>query len=155
MFAAHLSAAIGGELNGKVVAISDGDTITLLDSTNTQWKIRLSGIDAPEKSQGFGTMSKKHLSACAYDKNVRVLWEKRDRYQRVIGKVIAGDVDCNLQQIKNGMAWHYKKYAKDQALADRDVYAAAEAIAKSHREGLWIDSDPMPPWEYRHRKKGG
>lgn len=136
---------------GKVVGVSDGDTITVLDGSRQQHKIRLSGIDAPEKSQAFGQKSKAHLSSMAYGKQVTVEWSKRDRYQRILGVVFVDGLNCNLEQVKAGMAWWYRTYAKEQTAQQRADYEAAEAKARSSRVGLWVDSDPIPPWTWRHR----
>lgn len=138
------------ELVGRVVSVSDGDTVKVLDSTNTQYKVRLSGIDAPEKSQPFGRRSKESLSSLVINQRVTVEWNKRDRYGRIVGKIITPKgTDANLEQIKRGMAWHYKQYEKEQPLADRAAYAAAELVAKESQEGLWQELRPVPPWEYR------
>ncbi len=137
-------------ITGKVVGVADGDTITVLDASNQQHKIRLQGIDAPEKKQAFGQKSKASLSAMVYGKPVTVEWSKRDRYQRIIGVVLADGVDCNLEQVKAGMAWWYRQYAKEQSPADRAKYEAAENQAKAGRVGLWSDADPLAPWEFRH-----
>lgn len=137
---------------GRVVGVSDGDTITVLDSTNTQHKIRLSGIDAPEKKQPFGQRSKESLSDLVFNKPVTVETNKRDKYKRNVGKVLVDGVDANLEQVKRGMAWHYKAYEREQPSIDRKVYADAESEAKAARRGLWADSEPVPPWEFRHNK---
>ena len=96
-------------LVGQVVGVSDGDTITLISEDKSQHKIRLAGIDAPEKAQAFGQASKQSLSEMVFKKEVTVLWTKRDRYQRLVGKVLMNDMDVCLEQIKRGMAWHYKE----------------------------------------------
>ena len=140
-------------LVGKVVGVSDGDTITVLDSSKTQHKIRLMGIDAPEKAQAFGQRSKEHLSNLVFAKQVTVQSDKIDKYGRTVGKIFVNGVDANLEQVKAGFAWHYKEYAKEQSSADRDVYARAEITARSAARGLWIDANPMPPWEWRHGGK--
>ena len=106
-------------LTGRVVRVTDGDTIVILDSANTQHKIRLTGIDAPERKQAFGTKSKEHLSDSVAGKFVVVEYAKRDLYQRILGKVLLSDQDMNLEQIKAGLAWHYKKYQKEQPPPDR------------------------------------
>ena len=106
-------------LTGRVVRVTDGDTIVILDSANTQHKIRLTGIDAPERKQAFGTKSKEHLSDLVAGKFVFVEYAKRDRYQRILGKVLLSDQDMNLEQIKAGLAWHYKKYQKEQPPPER------------------------------------
>jgi endonuclease YncB( thermonuclease family) len=137
------------QLTGKVVAISDGDTLTVLDSSNIQHKIRLSGIDAPEKKQPFGEKSKQALSDCAYGKSALVEYDKKDRYGRTVGKVLVGPTDCNLRQIDIGLAWHYKKYANEQPAADRETYAIHERAARSERRGLWVEQTAMAPWDFR------
>jgi endonuclease YncB( thermonuclease family) len=141
--------ANSAELSGRVVAVADGDTVTVLDAQKVQHKIRLGGIDAPEKKQAFGNRSKESLSDCAFGKDVVVDWDKVDRYQRKVGKILAAGVDCNLRQIKLGMAWHYKKYAKEQSSSDRATYAAAEDVALNARTGLWSDAAPIAPWDFR------
>lgn len=140
--------------SGRVVGVADGDTVTVLDSTNTQHKVRLAGIDAPEKKQAFGQVSKQHLSNQVFDKTVTIETTKRDRYQREVGKVIVNGRDANLGQIEAGLAWHYKQYAGEQSPADRQSYAAAEVAAQQARKGLWQDANPVPPWDFRHPKKG-
>lgn len=129
------------EIRGKVVSIADGDTITVLDAEKVQHKIRLEGIDSPEKGQAFGTKSKEMLSELVGGKDVVVTWEKKDRNGRILG-----DVHINLEMVQDGLAWHYKQYSKAKALAD------AEDEARKAKKGLWTDKSPEPPWEFR--KKG-
>lgn len=140
-------------LLGKVVGVSDGDTITVLDASKTQFKIRLEGIDAPEKAQPFGQKSKEHLSDLVFGKQVIVESNKTDKYGRTVGKVLINGKDANLEQVRSGFAWHYKEYQKEQSAADRVVYANAETSAQSSKSGLWRDTKPMPPWEWRHGGK--
>lgn len=140
-------------LQGKVIAISDGDTVTVLDSSNSQWKIRLMGIDAPEKKQSFGARSKDSLSDLVYGKQVAVEYHKRDRYGRTVGKIIVDGKDANLEQIKAGLAWHYRQYEKEQSIGDRAAYAKAEELARDAQKGLWTDPNPVPPWEWRKLKR--
>ncbi len=141
---------------GRVVAVSDGDTITVLDSTNTQHKVRLSGIDAPEKSQPFGQRSKQSLSDLVFGKAVSVETTKRDRYGREVGKVLADDgLDVNLEQVRRGLAWHYKAYEREQSAVDRTTYSSAEQEARAARIGLWRDLMPLPPWEFRQQSRRG
>ena len=140
-------------LQGKVVNVADGDTLTVLDDHKTQHKIRLQGIDAPEKSQPFGQKSKQSLSQLVHSKMVTVEFEKKDKYGRTVGKVLLNDTDVCLEQIKLGMAWHYKKYAAEQPKTDREIYAQAEQLAKSQAIGLWRDKNPMPPWDFRQQTK--
>ncbi len=142
-------------LEGRVVKLSDGDTITVLDRENVQHKIRLTGIDAPEKKQAFGTRSRENLSKLVFGKPVIVEWVKLDRYRRVLGKVLVSGIDANLEQVRGGFAWHYKQYEKEQSIRDRVAYAEAEQLARSERRGLWRDSNPVPPWEFRHSRRNG
>lgn len=142
---------------GKVVGVSDGDTLTVLDAGRKQHKIRLSGIDAPEKAQPFGQRSKENLSRLVFGKQVNVDLGKTDRYGRSVGKVIVGGVDANLEQVRAGYAWHYKKYEGEQPYEDRRVYARAEAGAREDRLGLWRESTQVAPWDWRgcRRKQPG
>jgi endonuclease YncB( thermonuclease family) len=141
-------------INGRVVGVADGDTVTVLDAQRVQHKIRLSGIDAPEKSQPFGNRSKQSLSDLAFDKTVVVETDKRDRYGREVGKVLVSGQDVNLIQVERGMAWHYKAYASEQSANDQRLYEAAETAAKSAKRGLWRDPEPIAPWEFRKAKRG-
>ncbi len=139
-------------ITGRVVGVADGDTITVLDANKVQHKIRLSGIDAPEKKQPFGNRSKESLSELAFDRTVNVETSKRDRYGRQIGKVLINGRDVNLVQVERGMAWFYRKYQRDQSPNDRRLYEAAEDAARAGKRGLWRDADPVPPWEFRRNK---
>lgn len=145
--------AFAASLAGKVVGVTDGDTITVLDAANVQHKIRLAGIDAPEKSQAFGQRSKEHMSALVFGKTVEVIWNKTDRYGRTIGKVVVAGQDANLDQVRSGLAWHYKAYEREQTPADRATYAQAETEARTRHVGLWQDANPTPPWDYRHGRR--
>jgi endonuclease YncB( thermonuclease family) len=145
-----LAQAQAETLTGRVVAVADGDTITVIDTLNQQHKIRLTGIDAPEKKQAFGQVSKQHLADHVFGKQVSVEWFKHDKYQRILGKVLVGGQDANLEQVKAGLAWHYVKYAAEQPPADRRLYSEAEGKARLNRVGLWRDSSPVPPWDFRH-----
>jgi len=140
-------------LQGRVVGIADGDTVTVLDDTNTQWKIRLMGIDAPEKKMPFGQVSKRHLSDLIFNRQVIVEYSKKDRYGRTVGKILADGIDVNLEQVKAGMAWHYKQYQREQSAADQVNYAEAEEQARAGRKGLWVDAEPTPPWDGRKEQK--
>ncbi len=136
-------------LVGKTVGVSDGDTITVLVDRR-EVKIRVAGIDAPEKKQAFGQRSKESLSECAFGESVSVDWHKKDRYGRTVGKVTVDGVDCGLRQVELGLAWHYLAYAKEQTPNERETYGQAEESAKVDRRGLWSAPRPVPPWEFRH-----
>ena len=141
-------------LEGKVVSIADGDTITVLDSGEKQHRIRLTGIDAPESGQAFGTRSRQRLADLVFGKQVIVEYDKKDRYRRTLGKVIVDGRDANLEQIKSGMAWHYKYYESEQPPEDRKTYAEAEVEARAAKRGLWVDPNPVPPWDFRRGRRG-
>lgn len=131
----------------KVIGVSDGDTLTCLAAGKQQIKVRLSQIDAPEKDQQFGQQAKQTLSTAVFGKQVTLREETTDKYQRTVATVFADGRDVNLDQVKSGMAWVYKQYARDPA------YFRAEVSARSARAGLWADADPIPPSEWRHGKK--
>ena len=134
------------ELIGKVVKVSDGDTVTILTSDKTQHKIRLNDIDAPEKKQAFGNKSKDNLAKYIAGKTVTVQYQKKDKYKRILGTFYYNNTDINLQQVKDGYAWVYKKYSNNQ------TYYKAEKLARDKRVGLWIDKNPLEPWEFRKQK---
>jgi endonuclease YncB( thermonuclease family) len=140
--------SIADTISGRVVGISDGDTITVLDFTNHQIRIRLHQIDAPEKNQDFGARSKQSLSDLVFGKSVTVEVATTDKYGRTVGKVLIGGVDANLEQVKRGMAWVYRQYAHDQA------YYVAEETARKAKIGLWSQPNSIPPWEFRHERHG-
>ena len=140
-------------LQGKVVSVADGDTITVLDSQKTQHKIRLQGIDAPERAQPFGNKSRQSLHELVHGKQVTVDYQKKDKYGRVVGKILLNNTDVCLEQLKRGMAWHYKQYANEQPKEDQETYSLAEQQAKTELKGLWKDKQPVPPWEFRKQNQ--
>ncbi len=147
------TATLADTLIGKVVAVADGDTITVLDGQQTQHKIRLMGIDCPEKAQPFGQNAKQSLSDLVFDRSVSVEWQKLDRYQRIVGKVLINGQDANLEQVRRGLAWHYKKYEREQDSLDRATYSQAEIEARMANRGLWSEPSPIPPWDWRKSKR--
>ena len=160
------------EIAGRVVRVADGDTITVLAapggtcsvaSSNrrrdgvlvggiqrsdsapaVEHKIRLHGIDAPERGQAFGNAAKNHLSSLVVGRNVRVKWKSRDEYGRILGVVYLNDRDVNLEMLKAGFAWHYKRFDSTPA------YARAESEARTAKKGLWADKNPIRPEQFRH-----
>lgn len=149
-----LSFPAWADFTGRVVGVADGDTVTVLDAGNVQHKVRLTGIDAPEQNQPYGNRSKQSLSDMVFDKTVTVESNKRDRYGRELGKVLMDGMDVNLEQIRRGMAWHYKAYQGDQLVDDRQTYSNAEKAAQAIKQGLWSEAAPVPPWQWRHGKRG-
>ncbi|WP_005031307.1 thermonuclease family protein [Holophaga foetida] len=132
----------------------DGDTIDVLDSDHVKHRIRFLGIDAPEKAQPFGKVSKQVLSDHIFGREVEVEAQGNDRYGRLLGKILLNGVDQNLLQIKEGLAWHYAHYASNQFPGDADAYSRSEREARGQGIGLWNDADPVAPWEWRKSRKG-
>lgn len=137
------------KLRGKVIRIADGDTVTILDKNKESHKIRLAGIDAPERKQPYGKASKKYLSSMVGKKEVCVEWYKFDKYKRKIGNLFIDDLDVNYEMVLAGYAWHYKKFQKEQSEEDQIRYAEIETKAKLAVIGLWSEPDPIAPWDWR------
>lgn len=148
-----LSVAHADELRGRVVSIADGDTLTLLDSANTQYKIRIGGIDAPEKAQPFGERSKQNLARLAFQKDAVADCYKTDRYRRSICTVYVNGQDVGLAQLDAGLAWWYRKYAHEQPPQQRLDYEGAEVKASIDGIGLWQEKGAIPPWDWRRKVK--
>ena len=151
-------------ISGRVVSVADGDTVTVLDADKNQHKIRVAGIDAPEKKQAFGQRSKESMSYLVFGKDVVVVADKHDRYGRLVGKVMVADPSCRarscpktldagLAQITGGMAWWYRQYAREQPVEDARAYEFAEKEARARHAGLWRDTEPMAPWDWRHASR--
>ena len=135
-------------LEGRVVKVYDGDTITLLDKDMQQHRIRFYGIDAPEKSQSFGKRSQENLANMIAGKMVNVDVQAEDRYGRSVGIVYLDDVDINKRQVADGYAWAYMQYGGE-------IYKNDELKAREKKLGMWIDPNIEQPSEYRKRQKNG
>lgn len=140
-------------LEGKVVGIQDGDTITLLDPSSRSYRIRLLGIDAPEKNQPFGKVAKQVLSDRVFGKQIQVMAKGRDRYGRTLGKILLDGKDINLEMVRHGLAWFYQHYAGTQFRGDASLYAGAQKRAQYEQSGLWAYPDPIEPWEWRKARR--
>jgi endonuclease YncB( thermonuclease family) len=149
------SLAHGRELEGRVVAVHDGDTITLLDGAQTRHRVRIAGIDAPESGQPFGTTAKESLARLVYGERVEADCHKRDRFGREVCRVFVETHDVGLELVRGGFAWWYREYAREQSPRDRASYEAAEAEARSARRGLWRDPQPQAPWAWRRQHAPG
>src|SRR5690606_34324324 len=103
----------------------------------------------PEKGQDFGNRAKQRLSSLVFGKNVHLNGDKIDRYGRRVAKVMIDGTDANLEMIKVGLAWHYKQYANEQSISDREIYDAAEQKARKMQYGIWSLPLPLAPWDYR------
>jgi len=145
--------AYARDFEGRVVGIQDGDTVTVLDAAKQQHRIRIAGIDAPEKAQAFGAAAKENLARLAFGKQADVRCSKRDRYGREVCNVYVGARDVGLEQVRSGHAWWFREYAREQAPEDRKVYETAESEARGARRGLWHDASPVPPWDWRRQAR--
>jgi endonuclease YncB( thermonuclease family) len=134
-------------LKGKVVSVADGDTITILTDGNTRVRIRLYGIDAPERGQDYGTKARQYLNDLCYGKNVRVETKGVDRYNRVLGVVYVADLNLNKEMVRQGLAWYYSYYVEDSELE------ALEQSARRQNLNIWSMKNPVPPYEHRKSKK--
>ncbi|SFN02067.1 thermonuclease family protein [Nitrosomonas communis] len=141
--------ATAQEYIGRVVGISDGDTLTLLDNQKQQIKVRLAEIDTPESAQPYGSRAKQALSGLAYGKTVIVKVQDTDRYGRKVGRVYTDGLDVNAEMVRIGAAWVYRKYASDQNLY------ALEKQARKNKAGLWSlpEAQQVPPWEWRKTRR--
>lgn len=139
--------ALAGEFTGQVVGVLDGDTLEVLTGHHTE-RIRLSGIDCPEKGQAFGQKAKQAASAWVFSKEVTLQTHGKDKYQRTLADVILPDgTNVNQALVNDGWCWWYRKYAPGNT-----VLEGLEREARERKRGLWADPHPVPPWEWRKRK---
>ena len=136
------------EFTGKVVGISDGDTLKVLTADKIQVTIRLEGIDCPEKVQSHGDKAKAALSDLTFGKTVTVKKTGQDRYGRTLALIYVGDLHVNDQMVADGWAWQFVKYNCEERVAK------LEKEARQAKKGLWAIANPTPPWEFRARQKG-
>ena len=130
------------QFSGRVVGVKDGDTLAVLVK-GREVQVRLAEIDAPEKKQPFGMVSKASLSLLTFGRTVTLEVQDKDRYGRTVARVFAGDTDVCLEQVQRGMAWAHRKYLRDPRLIE------AESDARVRGAGLWSFGDPIPPWAWR------
>jgi endonuclease YncB( thermonuclease family) len=151
---------VRADFTAKVQRVVDGDTVHVEDEAGKKFKVRLTGIDAPEKNQPYGLASTYHLRELILNKIVllKSLPKKGkpysvDRYKRVLAKIVLDERDINLSQVLSGYAWHFKRYQKQQSPKDRESYSQAELHAKKNNLGLWGEKKPIAPWKWRKMKK--
>ena len=155
-------------LDVHVVAVVDGDSLTVRDSNGVTHGVRLAGIDAPEHGQPYSRQSKSNLVRMTLGEDARIEWSERDDYGRLVAKVWVAPADApcqasscprtldtGLAQVTTGLAWHYKQYESDQSEEDRHRYADAETEARARRLGLWQDPAAAPPWDWRRGLTNG
>ncbi len=137
--------ALAEAITGRVVGVADGDTLTVLTVEKRQVRVRLAGIDAPERRQPYDTRARQALSALAFGRSARVDVEDIDRYRRAVGRVRVGGRDVNAEMVRRGAAWVYVCHNRDPSLV------LLEAEARAARHGLWAlpESERVPPWEWR------
>jgi endonuclease YncB( thermonuclease family) len=140
-------------LQGRIVRVMDGDTVTLRDERQTLHRIRLAGIDAPESAMPYGHQATLHLVSLVLGKELEAVAYKQDRYGRTVATLMLGAQDINLAMLQAGLAWHYKHYAKEQPAAQAQAYAQAEVQARTKNLALWQDSHPDAPWDWRKSRR--
>ena len=152
--------SVRADFTAKVLRVVDGDTIHVVNKAGKKFKVRLTGIDAPEKNQPYGLASTYKLTQMLINKWVLLKSKPNneniysiDRYNRVLAKVIYDGRDINLFQVSSGYAWHFKRYQKQQSPLDRELYSEAELNAKKKKLGLWDEKNPVAPWKWRKIKK--
>ena len=152
--------SVKADFTAKVLRVVDGDTIYVENRFGKNFKVRLTGIDAPEKKQPYGLASTHKLNEILINKWVLLESKPKngnpysiDRYNRVLAKVIFDGRDVNLSQVSSGYAWHFKRYQKQQSQSDRLSYSQAELEAKKNKMGLWREKKPIAPWKWRKIKK--
>lgn len=138
--------AVSHSFLGKVIKITDGDTIIVITENQQQIKIRLDGIDCPESKQDFGTSAKQAVSELCFGKQVKVVYSSKDRYGRILGTVYIGNKNVNKELLRMGLAWHYIQFNNDKELAK------LEQEARNKKIGLWSHPNPIPPWEFRKKR---
>lgn len=146
--------------SGEVVGVADGDTVTVVhrrDAGIEQRKVRLASIDAPERKQAFGNVSREAMGSMTFGQVADLECRSTDRYKRSVCVVRVGGVDVGLRLIELGLAWHFKRYASAQPAAEAQAYAAAEDAARNSATGLWRDlgtqAEPVAPWDWRASQK--
>jgi len=146
------TAAFAHTFTGRVVKVFDGDSFIARDYLDRDENVRIGAIDAPERFQAFVDRSRANLSRLIYNEIVVVEWTKRDKYGRTVGKVLRKGRDVGFEQVRAGLAWHYKEHEGEQSPADRKLYADAESAARAAHAGLWVEGKPIPPWDFRHHR---
>lgn len=162
MVLAALGMLLGGSVaadsfEGRAVRVLDGDTLVVVVADagggKREEKVRLVGVDCPERGQAWGSRARQALADLTFGQVVRIDWEARDRYGRVLGKVAVGETtpDVGLALIADGHCWWFSRYRADQAARDRREYSEAQTQARREGRGLWSQPDPVPPWEWRRQ----
>ena len=152
--------SVRADFTAKVLRVVDGDTVHVVNKAGKKFKVRLTGIDAPEQNQPYGLVSTYHLRGLLLNKFVLLESKPKkgkpysvDRYKRVLAKIVLDGRDINLSQVLSGYAWHFKRYQNQQSRSDREAYSKAELYAEENELGLWGEKNPIAPWKWRKIKK--
>lgn len=149
VFSFLFSSFVYADFAGKVVKVIDGDTIDVLTNTKQKIRVRLLDIDAPEKKQAYGNVSRKYLASLVAGKAVFIKESKKDIYQRTLGTVFSNKININAKMVESGYAWAYRY----KGIANNQEMIRLETQAKQNKKGLWKDKNPIAPWDFRHRNK--
>jgi len=152
-FLIFFSSQIFADIEGNISRVVDADTIVIESEKGVKYKVRLLGIDAPEIKQVYGKEATKYLSNLILGKALVIIGSNKDSYKRLLGKLVLDGYDINLNLVKNGMAWHYKRYQGSQDKKDQFLYSNAEKYAKLNKLGLWSKISPISPWHWRENNK--
>lgn len=137
------------EISGKVIKIVDGDTYDLLTADKQTLRIRMEGIDAPERGMPYYKVAKNYLGSLCFQKNVTVIVKETDVHGRLVANTYLDEKEIGQEMIRTGLAWHFKKYSSDTLLS------RLETEARLNKKGLWINSEPMSPWNNRKYHREG
>ncbi len=143
----------GQIFEARALGVDDGDSFVVRLADGQRARIRLAGIDAPEKSQPWSGAARNRLSALLANRLLKLTVLKTDRWERAVARVDADGIDVSLAMLESGLAWHFARYDRDLPVALARRYAAAEQVARRERAGLWRETDPEPPWAFRQRSR--
>lgn len=149
VFSLLFSSFVYADFAGKIVKVIDGDTIDVLTNAKQKIRVRLLDIDAPEKKQAYGNVSRKYLASLVAGKAVFIKKSKKDIYQRTLGTVFSNKININAKMVESGYAWAYRY----KGIANNQEMIRLETQAKQNKKGLWKDKNPIAPWDFRHRNK--
>jgi endonuclease YncB( thermonuclease family) len=142
-------------LHGRLIRVQDGDSFLLRGADGARRRIRIAGIDAPEKGQPYAETAGDHLATLLADRPLRLAVIKTDPFGRLVAEVWNGEADVGLALLEAGLAWHFKRYAAEQAAPQRQRYAAAEQRARDDGIGMWREAGLVEPWRFRAQQRRG
>ncbi len=139
----------------SLIKVDDGDSFAAYDDDGNRHRVRLAAIDAPEHKQAHGPVAGEHLKRLLSGASITLYVRKKDRYRRLVARVVVNGQNVGLSLVRSGYAWHFKRFAHEQPAPERALFEAAQASAREASLGLWRANDPTPPWQWRreNRKK--